>query len=78
MENVWDYPRPPRLEPCSKRVEVFLGGERIAASDRALRVLETSHPPVIYIPQEDFRPGALAPSAARPTFCEFKGVAEYF
>jgi uncharacterized protein (DUF427 family) len=78
MENVWDYPRPPRLEPCAKPVEVFLGGERIAASERALRVLETSHPPVIYIPAEDFAPGALAPSAARATFCEFKGTADYF
>ncbi len=78
MENVWDYPRPPRLEPCTRAVEVFLGGEQIAASDRALRVLETSHPPVIYIPAADFVTGALAPSPARPTFCEFKGVAEYF
>ena len=78
MENVWDYPRPPRLEPCDRDVEIFLGDERIAASERALRVLETSHPPVIYIPAEDFAPGALAPSAARPTFCEFKGTADYF
>jgi uncharacterized protein (DUF427 family) len=78
MENVWDYPRPPRLEACPKRVEIFLGGERVAATERALRVLETSHPPVIYVPAGDFVPGALAPSAARPTFCEFKGVAEYF
>ena len=78
MENVWDYPRPPRLEPCSRAVEVFLGGERIANSERALRVLETSHPPVIYIPAADFVTGALEPSSARSTFCEFKGVAEYF
>jgi uncharacterized protein (DUF427 family) len=78
MESVWDYPRPPRLEPCAKAVEVFLGGERIAASDRALRVLETSHPPVIYIPADDFLPGSLEPSAAHRSFCEFKGVASYF
>lgn len=78
MESVWDYPRPPRLEPCGRKVEIFLGGERIAASDRALRVLETSHPPVIYVPIADFAPGALEPSAARQTFCEFKGIASYF
>lgn len=78
MENVWDYPRPPRLEPCGKAVEIHLGGERIAASDRAMRVLETSHPPTIYVPQEDFVPGALVPSPARQTFCEFKGTASYF
>ncbi len=77
MENVWDYPRPPRLEPCSRKVEIFLGGEKIARSQGAWRVLETSHPPVIYVPEPDFLAGALAPSAARATFCEFKGVAEY-
>ena len=78
MESVWDYPRPPRLEPCAKDVEVYLGGERIARSDRALRVLETSHPPVIYIPAGDFEAGALSPSDARQSFCEFKGLASYY
>lgn len=78
MESVWDYPRPPRLEPCAKEVEVYLGGERIARSDRAVRVLETSHPPVIYIPAGDFEAGALSPSDARQSFCEFKGLASYY
>ncbi len=78
MESVWDYPRPPRLEPCAKEVEVYLGGERIARSDAALRVLETSHPPVIYIPAGDFEAGALSPSDARQSFCEFKGLASYY
>ena len=76
-ENVWDYPRPPRLEPCKRRARVEFGGELIADSSRALRVLETSHPPVIYIPVEDFVAGVLVPSDASSTFCEFKGVAEY-
>ena len=49
----------------------------IADSSRALRVLETSHPPVIYIPAEDFVAGALVPSDSSSTFCEFKGVADY-
>ena len=78
MENVWDYPRPPRLEPCDRPVEIHLGGERIAASDRALRVLETSHPPTVYVPLADFVPGALVPSRARQTLCEFKGAASYY
>jgi uncharacterized protein (DUF427 family) len=76
-ENVWDYPRPPRLEPCKRRARVEFGGQLIADSSRALRILETSHPPVIYIPAEDFIAGALVPSAANSTFCEFKGVADY-
>ena len=78
MESVWDYPRPPRLEPCTRRVRVVLGGVGIADSTRALRVLETSHPPGIYVPLEDVRDDALHPARRAPTFCEWKGVAHYF
>ena len=77
MERVWDYPRPPAVLPCERRVRVELAGETIAESTRALRVLETSHPPVIYIPSEDVASGWLAPSHARTTWCEFKGRAHY-
>lgn len=78
MENVWDYPRPPALEPCTRRVRIMLGGVTVADSSRALRVLETSHPPAIYVPAADFLEGALVPSRARSTFCEWKGVAAYW
>jgi len=77
VENVWDYPRPPALVPCARRVRVELGGELIADSVRALRVLETSHPPTIYVPPEDIADGVLEPVAQR-TFCEYKGRAVYF
>ena len=78
MENVWDYPRPPAVEPCRRRVRVELGGAVLADSVRALRVLETSHPPAIYVPPADVRTDLLAPSAARTSWCEFKGHAGYF
>ena len=77
QENVWDYPRPPRVEPTSEHVQVFLGGELVADTTSAVRVLETSHPPVYYIPLEDFAPDVLVP-ASGSTFCEFKGQASYF
>jgi uncharacterized protein (DUF427 family) len=76
-ESVWDYPRPPRVEPSGKLVRVVLGGGVIAESRRTHRVLETSHPPVYYVPREDIIEGALAPSGGRGTFCEFKGAASY-
>lgn len=76
-ESVWDYPRPPRVAPTSKRVEVFAAGRRIASTTAALRVLETSHPPVYYIPPGDIEDGVLRP-ASRHTFCEFKGEASYY
>ena len=77
QESVWDYPRPPRLERSPRSIEVFAGGRRIAATRAAFRVLETSHPPVYYVPLADIEPGVLHPSA-RHTFCEFKGVASYY
>jgi uncharacterized protein (DUF427 family) len=76
-ESVWDYPRPPRLEAVSERVEIDFGGLTIAATDTALRCLETSHPPVYYLPRAAFLDGVLAPSSARRTLCEFKGRARY-
>ncbi|MFI8633740.1 DUF427 domain-containing protein [Microbacterium sp. NPDC077663] len=76
QESVWDYPRPPRVEPVAGTVTITLGGERIATTDRALRVLETSHPPVYYLPVDDFAGGALTPGQ-RSSFCEFKGAARY-
>lgn len=76
-ESVWDYPRPPRLEPVASLIRVDFGGETIAESRRAYRVLETSHPPVYYIPREDVRPEYLV-AAAGSSFCEWKGSAKYW
>lgn len=77
LENVWDYPRPPAVEPCPRRVRVEFAGQTIADSSRALRVLETSHPPTIYIPRDDVRAELLVSSRRRSTYCEFKGAARY-
>lgn len=77
QESVWDYPRPPRVEAVPERIRVEFNGVTIAESDRAYRVLETSHPPVYYIPQEDIRMEYLT-QTARHTFCEFKGAASYW
>lgn len=77
QESVWDYPRPPRVEPVQDRVRVEFGGVVIAESTRALRVLETSSPPVYYIPPSDIRPGCLEPMEGT-TLCEWKGLAQYW
>lgn len=74
---MWDYPRPPRLETTTEEVEIRLGGEVIARTTQALRLLETSHPPAYYLPVEAFAPGVLQPIAGN-TFCEWKGAASYF
>jgi len=76
-ESVWDYPRPPRVEPTSKRIRIVFAGVTIADTHQALRVLETSHPPVYYIPPQDVHQELLVPSGHK-TFCEFKGTAHYW
>ena len=77
QESVWDYPRPPRLEASSKTVRVFLQAELIASSNRAYRVLETSHPPTWYLPPEDIKLEFFTRSA-QSSFCEWKGAATYW
>ncbi|MBD8011822.1 DUF427 domain-containing protein [Microbacterium sp. Re1] len=76
-ESAWDYPRPPRVEPVSQRITIRLGGVLIADTVDAVRVLETSHPPVYYLPADSFLEGALVPTEGS-SFCEFKGGAAYF
>ncbi len=76
QESVWDYPRPPRLERTSAHVVVEFGGGVVADTTAAWRVLETSHPPVYYLPFDDVDDTALRPNPST-TFCEFKGRATY-
>ena len=77
QESAWTYPRPPRVEPSRRHLVVVFAGEVIADTSRALRVLETSHPPNYYIPIADVRAGGLDRTDAA-SFCEWKGRAHYF
>ncbi len=76
-ESVWDYPRPPAVERVERLIRASLGGHTIIHSRRPLRVLETSHPPVFYLPPEDVAMEFLTPSG-HETFCEYKGIARYY
>jgi uncharacterized protein (DUF427 family) len=77
QESVWDYPRPPRLEDTSKQIQIIFNDVVIADTQRAKRVLETSHPPVYYIPPEDIKMEYLT-SSTRNSWCEWKGQAGYY
>ncbi len=77
QESVWDYPRPPRLEDSDKHIQIKFNGVMIADTHQSKRVLETSHPPVYYIPLEDMLVEHLLPTS-RSTFCEWKGSAAYY
>lgn len=77
QESVWDYPRPPRLEPVEADLRVDFAGRIIAATKRGFRVLETSHPPVYYFPPQDVC-SAFVQEAPGRSFCEYKGSAQYW
>jgi uncharacterized protein (DUF427 family) len=76
QESVWEYPRPPRLERTTARLQVVLGGQVVADTTEGHRVLETSHPPTYYLPPESFVPGSVRPVSGS-TVCEWKGEAAY-
>jgi uncharacterized protein (DUF427 family) len=77
QESVWDYPRPPVVDPSDETVEVLLGDVVVASTTESVRVLETSHPPTYYLPLAAFTERVLRP-ATGTTSCEFKGTAAYF
>lgn len=77
QESVWEYPRPPRLEPTARRIRIVHAGRVIADSGDALRLLETSHPPSYYIPPGDIDMTLLRPGLGS-SFCEWKGNAVYW
>jgi uncharacterized protein (DUF427 family) len=77
QESVWDYPRPPVLAEDKREVVIRWGGVDIARSRRAIRVLETAHPPSFYLPWDDVARDALK-STAGSSFCEWKGPARYW
>ena len=77
QESVWDYPRPPALEPSTRRVRVLHGDTVIAETARALRIAETASPPTYDLPEDDVDLGRLVGVPGR-SFCEWKGAARYY
>ena len=76
QESVWDYPRPPRVEPVADRVRVVVDGRVLGDTRSALRVVETAGAPVYYLPPGDLDLARLVP-VERTTVCEWKGLASY-
>ncbi len=74
---MWDYPRPPRLAPDHREVIVRWNGTEVVRTRRAIRVLETAHPPTFYLPWDDVARELLQP-APGSSFCEWKGPARYW
>ena len=65
------------LLPEARRVRVSFGGTVIADSSDAVRVEETGHGPVHYLPEKDVRLDLLQPTQHK-SYCPFKGDCSYW
>jgi uncharacterized protein (DUF427 family) len=65
------------ITPTDRHVEVFLGGEKVASSDRAVVLAETGLPDRYYLPADDVRTDLLRPTSTKST-CPYKGEAVYW
>src|SRR5258708_31454840 len=61
-------------KPAGVRVQVKLDGEVIADTRDAIKLEESDHPPVYYIPRKDVKMDRLAPSK-HSTVCPLQGAA---
>ncbi len=77
QESVWDYPRPPIVQPTTRSVVVRLGDVIIAKTSSGYRLLETASPPGYYVPKADVYWEHLVPVPGR-SLCEWKGAAQYW
>ena len=73
-ESVWDYPRPPVIQPVRETLRVFRDKDLIAQTERGVRVLETASPPTYYFPPEDVEAAVIGDGGQ--SLCEWKGVGE--
>ena len=78
QESVWDYPRPPALQPVTKTIQVHFANTLILQTNRAYRVLETSHPPVYYLPMTDLLSQGYVKRAAGTSHCEWMVASTYY
>ena len=76
QESVWDFPRPAVAERTDAHIRIVHAGQIVADTRRAVRTLETSHPPSYYIPPGDIDRDRLFSNPHR-SLCEWKGQARY-
>jgi uncharacterized protein (DUF427 family) len=65
------------ITPAELHVEVSLGGQKLAESDRPILLDETGLPTRYYLPRQDVRTDLLRPTDTA-THCPYKGDASYW
>ena len=72
-----DATHPITIRPTAGRVTVHVGGVKVAETDSALSLAESTYPVVQYIPLEDVDQSLLSRTATE-SYCPFKGEASYY
>jgi uncharacterized protein (DUF427 family) len=75
LESVWDYPRPPAIQPVQQVLEVKHKGRTVAKTRQGRRVIETAGAPTYYFPPQDVKTGLLSLGTAG-SLCEWKGYSQ--
>jgi uncharacterized protein (DUF427 family) len=77
QESVWDFPRPPRIEPVEGPARVLFAGKVVAETEHLVRVVETAGAPCYYFPPDEVDWSLLDPSD-ETSVCEWKGLAVHY
>lgn len=75
QESVWDYPRPPIIQPVQSELKVMQGDVLLAKTNRGVRVIETAGAPTYYFPPEDVKTAKFT-LGEQGSLCEWKGYSQ--
>ncbi len=75
QESVWDFPRPPVVQPVQQTLRVTHNTTVIAETNHGVRVLETAGAPTYYFPPADVDMQAVRTGDV-VSLCEWKGAAQ--
>jgi uncharacterized protein (DUF427 family) len=68
---------PITVTPSQQRVTVSFHDRVIASTDHALKLQESTYPPVYYLPLDAVEADVLEPTSHQ-TYCPYKGDASYY
>ncbi|HEY1699772.1 MAG TPA: DUF427 domain-containing protein [Trebonia sp.] len=72
-----DASHPITISPTGAHVTVHVGGVKVAETDRALSLAESTYPVAQYIPIADVDQNLIEPTQTE-SYCPFKGDASYY
>lgn len=75
QRSVWDFPRPPIIEPVDVLLRVECKGRVLASTHQGRCVLETAGAPTYYFPPQDVA-GDIVQRTERTFICEWKGMSQ--